>query len=275
MKLKSIICILVIVITLHSCKNNEKEETVKVEKIVKIEVPEFIIEKSDDIDSKVFEEGSIHFGFLNQRENELVIDHFPSKIVYVVDKSNGLVISQVNSFPTIDLLEKKRYLSFDLYDLIIEDNVIKQPIFHLFDRDRNIIWSYQTRQKINRKEIYQYKNRIYYLGINNQILSSILINTSPPNDSNFHKVNFEIEESFSSHGPFNVHPNPHIPYISYQEEEKDWSLKIKEKINYCRYLLSNLSQIVQLQAHPLLIYLQVVLTINVLILDRIKLNFGN
>ena len=192
--------------------------------------------------SKVFEEGSIHFGFLDQRENELVVDHFPSKTIYVVDKSNGSIISQEKSSLNIDLLQEKNFLSFDLYNLVIEKNVIKQPIFHLSDHEQNIIWSYQTRHKVNQKEVYRDKNRIYYLDDNNQILSSIVINDTVPNDRNFHKVNFEIEESFSSHGPFNVNPNPHIRY---QKEEKNWNLNIKEKIDYCQYLLSNLSQIVQ------------------------------
>lgn len=192
--------------------------------------------------TKAFKEDSIHFGFLKQDEDWLIVDHFPSKTIFVIDKNSGEIISQKNSSLDIDLKQSQQLSFFDKYDLILDKNVIDQPIFNLLDKKQNLIWSYQTRQKVNLKEIYQDKNRMYWLDINNQILSSIVVKSIAPKDQDFRKVNFKIEESFSKHDLYNTNPNPHIHY---QLRSMDWQSIIKEKINYYKYLLSHFSQLAQ------------------------------
>lgn len=192
--------------------------------------------------TKVFKEGSIHFGFLQQNGNQLIVDHFPSETIFVIDKNSGEIISKKKSSLNIDLKQSQQLLIFDQYNLIIKQNVINQPIFNLLDKEENSLWSYQTRQKVNLKEVYQDKNRMYWLDINNQILSSIAIKSIAPKDQDFRKVNFKIEENFSTHEPCKKNPNPQI---GYEIKNINWQSIIKEKINYYKYLLGNINQLIQ------------------------------
>ncbi len=191
--------------------------------------------------SKIFKEGSIHFGFLSQKDNELIVDHYPSKIVYTINKSNGVVTSQIKSSLDIRLKKPQYSFSFDDYGLEIKRNVINQPVFNLFDKNKTLLWSYQTKRKINLKEIYQYKNRIYYLDIDRKILSSILIKPAQsPESHDFRQTNFGVNENFSIHEPYKVNSNPQV---GYQLKKIDWRLIIKEKIDYLQYFLSHFKQL--------------------------------
>ncbi len=190
-----------------------------------------------------FKEGSIHFGFMTQNEDELIVDHFPSKTIYRVNKTDGLILEE--SEPSLDFkpVKTKENLFFDQDDLDIKRNVANQPALSLFDKDDNLIWVYQTKRKINFNEIYQYKNRAYFLDINNQILSSIIISSDPLEEEKIVQTNFKVEENFSSHGPFNVYPNPHIRF----EKESSITEVIKQKIkgisNYFMYILDNFKEL--------------------------------
>ena len=202
------------------------------------------------IDNAVdFKDGSIHFGFLTQNEDELMADHFPSKTIYTINKDDGSVTEERESLLSINLQKEKELLSFDKYDLKIESNVADQPALNLFDKNENLVWTYQTRGKINSKEVYQDKNRAYFLDINNQILSSIMIDPDPLEEDNIIKTNFIIEESFSSHDPFNISPISHIalnPHIRFEKESSRTEVikqKIKEVSNYFKYVLDNFKQL--------------------------------
>ncbi|MBT3249551.1 MAG: PQQ-binding-like beta-propeller repeat protein [Candidatus Pacebacteria bacterium] len=192
--------------------------------------------------TKVFQEGSIHFGFLGQKKDELVVDHFPSETIFMVDKNTGSTISQEKSFLNVDLQQPQQPLFFDRYDLKIDQNVISQPIFNLLDKKQKLIWSYQTRRKINLKEVYQHKNRMYYLDADNKIISSININPIAPEGEKFHKINFKVKENFSIHEPYKDNSNPQVDY---EIKNINLWLIIREKANYYKYLLSNLTQLIQ------------------------------
>lgn len=195
----------------------------------------------------VFKENSIHFGFLQQNEDDLIVDHFPSKTIYKIRKDDGTIIEENESLLNIDLQQPKKLLVFDNYDLDVKQNVVDQPTLNLLDKSGNLIWAYQTRIKINSKEIYQHKNRAYFLDINNQILSSIIIANRPINDEKIIKSNFIVEESFASHGPFNVHPNPHIRFEKVISKTVEIKQKIKDASNYFKYTLNNFLSLALIQ----------------------------
>ena len=189
--------------------------------------------------TKTFKEGSIHFGFLKQNDEQIIIDHFPKSKRYIISKQTGEILSEEVIDPKIEIGKERHSLQFSSHDLQIEQNVANQPKLNLFDKEQKLIWSYQIEQKTNLKEVYQNEDRIYYFDANNQLLSSIKISDSNPNKEKLRKINFKIKEDYSKHQPFEKNPNPQITY----EEVANWLVKIRRNWLFLEYFFSNLQQI--------------------------------
>lgn len=193
--------------------------------------------KLDNIDnSKIFVEGSIHFGFLYQTDQHLLVDHFPSSTIYTIDKQSGETISQKQSALKINIEPQKDVLFFQNKELRIKNNVISQPKLELVDKNQELIWSYQTEHRVNANEIYQDGERIYYLSANNTILESINSNGKNPNQSRLKKRNFRLTENFAVHHPFqNSNPQVDVTYHAIK-----LPTTIKKKIEQLSYTLHNI-----------------------------------
>ncbi len=181
--------------------------------------------------TKAFKEGSIHFGFLKQNDENIIVDHFPNKKRYSIDKQTGDILKEEIIQPVIELGKEKTSLQFSPYNLTIQKNVAKQPQLNLFDQQENLLWSYQTEQQTNIKEIYQNEDRVYFLDINNQLLSSIKIGNEDPTKPQFKKINFKIKED---------------PYIAYVVKS-GWQQKIKNTWLFLRYFSQNIQQVAQFE----------------------------
>lgn len=187
--------------------------------------------------SKAFVENTIHFGFISQDQDQdhLIVDHFPSATLYTIAKNTGDVISQKKSDLDFNLKETNSSIYFNDHELKILNNVIDQPQFELVDSDRNLIWNYQTKHKINNHELYQNEDRIYFLSANNTILESIKINDENPNEETFKKINFKLNENFTVHHPYkNSNPQVDATY-----RPINWSFKLNQLKNYLKYLFKN------------------------------------
>lgn len=192
------------------------------------------------IDSnKIFVEGSIHFGFLNQTEEHLLVNHFPSKTLYTVDKQSGDIIAQKKSDLKINFETQKEVLFFQNKELRIKNNVISQPKLELIDKNQKTIWSYQTKHRVNAKEIYQDGERIYYLSANNTILESINSNGKDPNQSPLKKRNFRLTENFAVHHPFQ-NSNPQVDATYHSSKLPTF---IKQKARQINYIFQNINKL--------------------------------
>lgn len=196
--------------------------------------------------SKIFVPNSIHFGFLSQNDSKLIADHFPSKTTFEIDKQNGTTLNQQPSLLKINWPTYKNVFSTADYDLLITSNVIHQPIFELFDKEKNSLWSYQTENRVNEKEIYQDGDRLYYLDATNRLLTSLKIDSKNPNKQKFIQLNFKILEDFSSQNPFKKLAEQHnqqidfVPRESLLRKTAGFLTKTKLKI---KYFLANYQKI--------------------------------
>lgn len=189
--------------------------------------------------TKIFTEGSIHFGFIKQTDDDLLVDHFPSKTLYTIDKKTGEIRSQKQSELQINLTPKKNSVIYGNLELRIKNNVISQPKLELVDKNQKLIWIYQTEHKVNADEIYQDEERIYYLSANNTILESIKLDGKDPNKNPLEKINFKLTENFAVHHPFK-NSNPQVD-AKYQPPQ--FATKIKTKINDLAFILQNFKQL--------------------------------
>lgn len=192
------------------------------------------------IDSKkAFVEKTIHFGFIKQNDDQLIVDHFPSKTVFTINKNNGEIIEQKASELKADLSIKKSLFGFNNFNLTVEQNVINQPILHCFDKNENLLWSYQTENRINQNEMYQFSDRIYYLNADNNLLTSLYIGKNP-NDKSLKKNNFKILENFSTHEPYKENSNPQI---TFELKKFDLHAFLQKKSKKIIYLFKNFKEI--------------------------------
>lgn len=196
--------------------------------------------------TKKFIEGSIHFGAIKQDDDLLYIKHFPSNKFFVINKNNGSDIEKFTEpkiieemFTNLFVFQNPIWFDFNNYFVSIKNNVIDQPIFELLDKNRNVIWSYQSEYRINTKSIYQDENRLYFLNADNTILNSLLITDKDPNQNIFKKLNFKLVENFAVHFPY----KNSNPQVEASENKLNLSFKIKTLKHKVLFFLSNLKKI--------------------------------
>lgn len=189
--------------------------------------------------SKTFLENTIHFGFLSQEDDVIIVDHFPSKTTYYVDKKSGETNSTKRSELKVNLKEIEERFIFNNMRLDLETNVIDQPKISLLNPENIVLWSYRIENRINRKEIYQNEQRLYYLNADNTILESIYIGKEDPNKEFFTKINFILNENYAAHHPY----KNSNPQVNSEENIIDLSLAINQKINRFKYLIKNFKKL--------------------------------
>lgn len=196
--------------------------------------------KFDSIDvTKAFVENTVHFGFIYQENNLLKIDHFPSQIIYTIKKESGEIIEQKKSNKDIQFKKEESSFSFGKNNLNIEQNIISQPTLNLFDKKNNLLWKYQTENRINPKEIYKNDNRIYYLNADNTILESILIQNKDPNNQFPKRVNFTLDENFTAHYPY----KKSNPQANQKIKQYDLLFKLNSFIDEINYRIKNFKKL--------------------------------
>lgn len=195
-----------------------------------------------------FVEGTIHFGAIKQDDNLLFIKHFPSEKYYVINKNDGTDSETFTEqekieeiFSGLFIFQNPIWFDFNDYFVLIRTNVIDQPVFELLDKNKNVIWSYQSEFRINTKSIYKDENRLYFLNTDNTILNSLLITEKNPSQQNFKKLNFKLIENFAVHFPY----KNSNPQVEASENKQNLSFQFKALQNKILFFLTNLKKLRQ------------------------------
>ncbi|MFH2118650.1 MAG: PQQ-binding-like beta-propeller repeat protein, partial [Candidatus Paceibacterota bacterium] len=164
---------------------------------------------------KVIWEETLPIGLIDRetRHGETLILGGKTGHLVGINANNGEIEWQTKLTGKIDYLATKK----DNLLIITQDASEKNNFYYLdLQKSGQIIWKYNSDHLINQSNTYATDQAIYTLDEQKQLLEKVEIKVSDPENKNFEKLNFFVEQNLDLHDP----------YLKYQlKEPLSWKIK--------------------------------------------------